>query len=142
MEDGRARPPGAPRTARRSVPAMRIALAKTPVDSQDVFLFHKTTHRVVYEQAKAGVRDCDDVILWNERGEVTESTIANVVVRKGGRLVTPPVYCGLLAGTFRGTLLASGDIEQGIITVEELKAADEIYLINSVRNWLRADLIE
>ena len=140
MEDGRARPPGAPLTARRSVPAMRIALAKTPVDSRDVFLFHKTTHRSAYEQAKAGLPDCDDVILWNERGEVTESTIANVVVRTEGVLITPPIDCGLLAGTFRETLIKSGEVAEAIISVDELRSADEIYLINSVRKWQRAVL--
>ena len=129
--------------------ASTIALAKGPVDSQDVFLFHKTTHREVYEMAKAGFSsfakatadkpDCDDVILWNERGEVTESTIANVVIRKDGKLVTPPVECGLLAGTFRRYLLEAGEIEEGIISVDDLKAADEVFLVNSVRRWQRAD---
>ena len=112
-----------------------IVLAKEPIDSTDIFLFHKTTHRAVYELAKAGLPGCDDVILWNERGEVTESTIGNIVIRMGGKLVTPPVECGLLAGTFRGHLLKVGEIEESIISIEDLKAADEIFLINSVRRW-------
>ena len=118
--------------------AVVIVLAKEPVDSQDVFLFHKTTHRTVYESAKADFPDCDDVILWNERGEVTEGTISNLVIRKEGRLITPPVECGLLAGTFREHLLKRGEIEEGIISVEELNAAKEVFLINSVRKWRKA----
>ena len=119
---------------------MRVELARESIDSQDVFLFHKTTHRAVYEKAKSDFPDCDDVILWNERGEVTESTIANVVIRKEGKLVTPPVECALLAGTFREHLLKSGEIEEGIILVDDLKVADEVFLVNSVRRWQRADL--
>jgi len=118
--------------------ASTIALAKAPVDSQNIFLFHKTTHRTMHEQAKADFPDVDEVILWNERGEVTEGCIANVVIRKGDRLVTPPVDCGLLAGTFREHLLKTGEIEEGVILVDALKTADEIFLINSVRKWRRA----
>jgi para-aminobenzoate synthetase/4-amino-4-deoxychorismate lyase len=117
-----------------------VALARESVDSQDIFLFHKTTHRDVYKNAKADFPGCDDVILWNEKAEVTESTIANVVIRKEGRLLTPPVDCGLLAGTFRGHLLKVGEIEESIISVDDLKAADAVYLINSVRKWQRVEL--
>jgi len=117
-----------------------IALAKEPVDSQDVFLFHKTTHRAVYEKAEADFPDADEVVLWNERGEVTESTIANIVVRKKDRFLTPPVECGLLAGTFREHLLKTGEIEEGTVSIGDLEAADEIFLVNSVRRWRRAEL--
>jgi para-aminobenzoate synthetase/4-amino-4-deoxychorismate lyase len=138
LEEGRAGSPSAPRTAQRSVPTLSVALAKEPIDSEHVFLFHKTTHRDVYEQARADRPDTDDVILWNERGEVTESTVANIVIRKGGRLVTPPVDSGLLAGTFRGALLASGEITEATVSIDELRSADEVYLINSVQKWKRA----
>ncbi len=115
-----------------------FCLADEPVDSGDRFRYHKTTHRTTYDTAKAAHPDMDEVVLWNERGEITEGCISNVVIRKGGRLVTPPVRCGLLAGTFRESLLASGEIEEYIITVEALRAAEEIYFINSVRKWQKA----
>jgi para-aminobenzoate synthetase/4-amino-4-deoxychorismate lyase len=112
-----------------------LATAKEPVDSGDVFLYHKTTNRSVYEKAKADFPDADDVLLYNERGEVTESCIANVVVEIDGRKITPPVSCGLLAGTFRDELLAAGEIEEGMIALDDLKRVDSIWLINSVRKW-------
>ena len=112
-----------------------LAIAKQPVDSGDVFLYHKTTNRAVYEKAKADFPEADDVLLFNERGEITESCIANVVVELDGRKVTPPVSCGLLAGTFRDELLARGEIEEGIVTLDDLKRAASVWLINSVRKW-------
>ncbi|MDF7808094.1 aminodeoxychorismate synthase component I [Pontiellaceae bacterium B12219] len=124
----------------RSVPTLRVALAKEPVDSQDLFLYHKTTHRTVYESAKANFPDHDDVILWNEKGEVTESCFGNVVVRTGDKKITPPISCGLLGGTFREYLLKSGEIEEGIIPIGDLKAADEVFLVNSVRTWQKSIL--
>ena len=113
-----------------------VALAAHPVNRSNRFLYHKTTNRAVYEAAKASRLESDDVILWNTEGEITESTIANVVVEKAGRLVTPPVECGLLAGTFRDLLLKEGKIEEGIILVDDLIAADKLFLVNSVRKWM------
>src|SRR5262249_42948757 len=84
---------------------------------------------------------CDDVIFWNERGEVTESSIANVVVLIDDELFTPPISSGLLPGTFRDQLLAEGKIRERVITVEELKNAKQLFLINSVRKWMEAELV-
>ena len=118
-----------------------VALADKPVDSANRLLFHKTTRRDFYSSALKQWPDCDDVIFWNERGEITESSIANVVVRIGDKLVTPPVESGLLAGTFRDELLAEAKIYERVITVEELLKAEEFFLINSVRKWMPAKLV-
>lgn len=118
----------------RSQP-VRLRLAATPVDREDVFLYHKTTHRVVYDRARTECSDCDDVLLWNAQGEVTESTIANIVVETEKGLITPPVECGLLAGTFRRWLLEQGKVREQKIMVEELRNAKAICLVNSVRQW-------
>jgi para-aminobenzoate synthetase/4-amino-4-deoxychorismate lyase len=112
---------------------VRIGLARSPVDASDPFLYHKTTRRSVYEEALRSNPGYADVLLYNARGEVTESTIANVLVRTGGRLCTPPVGCGLLAGTLRAWLLEEGCISERVVTVEEVLACDEVYLMNSVR---------
>jgi para-aminobenzoate synthetase/4-amino-4-deoxychorismate lyase len=122
--------------------AARLKLAPTPVDSANAFLYHKTTHRQVYEAARAACPDCDDVLLWNERGEITETCIANVVVELEGELFTPPVQCGLLPGTFRAWLLDQGKMRERVITIEALKQSECIYLINSVRKWREALLEE
>jgi para-aminobenzoate synthetase/4-amino-4-deoxychorismate lyase len=120
---------------------LRVKLALEPVNSREQSLFHKTTNRAVYNLAKASQRDCDDVVLWNERGEITESTIANVVASFDGRLVTPPLSSGLLPGTFRAELLAAGKLHERVIHKEELLAVKNFYLINSVNRWQRALLV-
>jgi para-aminobenzoate synthetase/4-amino-4-deoxychorismate lyase len=113
----------------------RIGLAEQAVSSHDIFLYHKTTHREVYDRAM-GSQPFDDVVLFNERREVTESTIANVVVEIDGKWLTPPVDCGLLAGTFREELLDKSEIEEHIVSVEELPRCERIFLINSVQKWI------
>lgn len=44
----------------------------------------------------------------------------------------------MLCGTFREHLLKTGEIKEEKISVDDLKAADEIFLINSVRKWRKA----
>jgi para-aminobenzoate synthetase/4-amino-4-deoxychorismate lyase len=121
--------------------AYRCALAAEPIDPAGVFLYHKTTRREVYEQARASRPDADAVILWNAAGEVTEATESNVVVEVDGVRVTPPVECGLLAGTFRAALLAAGELRERRVSLDELRAAPRFWLINSVRGWMDAELI-
>jgi para-aminobenzoate synthetase/4-amino-4-deoxychorismate lyase len=118
----------------------RLALAAFPVDTRDPFLYHKTTRREVYERALVAAGDCDDVLLWNKDGNITETTIGNVVVRQAGKLWTPPITCGLLAGTFRRKLLRDGEIEERTVSLAELAAAEAIFVINSVRGWIPCDL--
>lgn len=122
------------------VAPLRVAFAQTPVSSADVWLHHKTTNRAVYDSARAAVPSVDDVVLWNEREEVTESTVANVVAEIDGARVTPPVSSGLLAGTFRAELLARGQIAERVIRREELRGVP-LWLVNSVREWCRAELV-
>jgi para-aminobenzoate synthetase / 4-amino-4-deoxychorismate lyase len=112
-----------------------IALAASPIDPSNPFLYHKTTNRSLYEEAIAARPGFDDVLLYNDRGEVTESTIANVVVESAGVLLTPPVSSGLLPGTLRAHLLDEGRIQEKVIRVGELIGAPVCYLLNSVRGF-------
>lgn len=121
---------------------MRVRLAPTPIDPQNPFLYHKTTHRQVYREAQNACSDCEDVLLWNPDREVTESCIANLVIRVGDQWLTPPVRCGLLPGTYRAWLLEQHKIQEQVISVDQLKQAPEFYLINSVRGWQTAVLIQ
>ncbi|MDQ3213329.1 MAG: aminodeoxychorismate synthase component I, partial [Acidobacteriota bacterium] len=120
---------------------VRVSLAAEPVDTADVFLYHKTTRRDVYERARASRIEADAVLLWNREGEITEATEANIVVELGGDRVTPPVECGLLPGTLRAELLAAGAIIERRVRVDELQTATALWLINSVRGWLPATVI-
>jgi para-aminobenzoate synthetase/4-amino-4-deoxychorismate lyase len=120
-----------------------ISLAAEPVQSDNIFLYHKTTNRKLYDHARSLLRmKCEDVLLWNERGEITETTIANVVVQIDGTLYTPPVTCGLLPGTFRHSLIQQGKIQEKVITISMLRECEKIFLVNSVRQWREAEIIE
>ncbi|HXF73029.1 MAG TPA: bifunctional anthranilate synthase component I family protein/class IV aminotransferase [Actinomycetota bacterium] len=120
---------------------VRLALDGPSVDPADPLWFHKTTARDRYAEAAARHPDADDVLLVNLRGEVTESTIANLAVRTGGRWWTPPLGSGLLPGVFRGRLLRAGRLRERPIRAEELPAAEALALLNAVRLWRPAVLL-
>lgn len=119
----------------------RVAFAREPIDQLDPFIRHKTTRRIVYEEAKRSQPDLDDVLLWNDRGEVTESTIGNVVAEIDGVRYTPPVSSGLLGGTFRAEQLEAGTIRERVLTKADVASAARLWLINSVRRWVQATLV-
>ena len=118
----------------------RIRLATRPIDAANVFLYHKTTQRSIYDEALEAVSDCDDVLLWNAERYITETSVANVIVNIDGELFTPPVSCGLLGGTFRQWLLQQGEIRERAIHVDELAEIKSLTLINSVRGRIDAQI--
>ena len=120
---------------------VRVALAREPVRSDDEFLRHKTSRREVYEGALAAHPGADDVLLWNERGELTETCSANLVLEIEGRRLTPALSSGLLAGTFRDHLLERGEIEEEILPRTALGRATRLHLVNSVRRWCEIRLL-
>ncbi len=113
-----------------------VVLSTARVSSSDVWLRHKTTRRGIYHRARREHPAADDVLLQNERGELTESTVANLIVRLNGRWYTPPVTCGLLPGCHRARWLRTGKLAERVIRVTDLQRAEDIALINALRGWI------
>jgi para-aminobenzoate synthetase/4-amino-4-deoxychorismate lyase len=121
---------------------IRLALDDVPVDPSDVFLFHKTTVRRRYEDARARHPEADDALLINIRGQITETSVANVAAKLDGRWWTPPIDAGLLPGTERAARLAEGAMAERAIAIDEARTADDLAVFSSVRGWRRAVLID
>jgi len=116
--------------------AASLMLSAERTDSADLFLRHKTTRRVMYDRVFAEARRSgfDDALFVNERGEVTECAIHNLMIARDGKLLTPPVTCGLLPGIYRQSLLSTHlEIQEATLTIEDLLFADGIFIFNSVR---------
>ena len=131
-----------PDEANASNRTVQVGLTTKPVDSRDRFLYHKTTHRMIYDTAAAAAPDLDDIILFNEKGHVTETTVANLVIKRGVSWITPPVSSGLLAGTYRAHLLEKKTVSENVVHVDEIRRGAWLYRINSVRGWDRLEICE
>ncbi|MGH1407306.1 MAG: aminodeoxychorismate synthase component I [Rhodomicrobiaceae bacterium] len=127
-----------------------IALADEEMQSKNLFLYHKTTNRAFYDDArialqeqarKNGAEKLDEVIFQNEKGELTEGSFTNIFVKVNGELKTPAIASGLLPGTLRQSLIEQGKATEEILTIKDVLSAEEIYVGNSVRGLIRAKLI-
>ncbi|MGZ8602358.1 MAG: aminodeoxychorismate synthase component I [Actinomycetota bacterium] len=122
---------------------VRVAVDRGhPVDHTDPMMFHKNSLRGVYEEARARHPDADEVLLVNDRGEITEATIANVAVSLDGRWVTPPLDAGLLPGVGREVALEEGWLVEGTVRPDDLRRADAIELLSDVRGRRRVLLVD
>ncbi len=118
-----------------------VGLSRTRTQSSSTWLFHKTTMRELYDAAhqQAVSAGLLDLVFCNERGEVTEGAISNIIIEKDGRFFTPPLDCGVLPGVMRQKLMgddSSTNLEERILFPEELLQADRIFICNSVRGVL------
>ena len=115
----------------------RIDLARVATDSSSPWVFHKTTRREVYDHELQRVREKGfvDCCFLNERNELTEGCISNIILYRQGNYATPFLHCGLLAGIMRKQLLADKlvPLREEVLTLEDLRQADALFLCNSVR---------
>jgi para-aminobenzoate synthetase/4-amino-4-deoxychorismate lyase len=118
-----------------AVPPAPIALARQQVDASDPFLYHKTTRRAVFDRAKQEHPDCYDVLFLNQHDQLTEGSFNTLVVLLQGELLTPALACGLLPGVLREELLAVGAVREAVLPLDDLRKAERIWLVNSVRGW-------
>lgn len=123
---------------------LKVRLAARTTLSTDCFLFHKTTHRHRYDEAfhTAMAADFDEVLFRNERGEITEGAISNVLVRMGKQWFTPPLRCGLLPGIWRAAAMCELRAKERVLTPADLDCADAVVLGNSVRGPAPMGMIE
>jgi para-aminobenzoate synthetase/4-amino-4-deoxychorismate lyase len=123
----------------RTMPVL-LAIDDDPVSSQSTMLFHKTTRRDAYNRRRRKFPRADDVVLINERGECTETTIANIVARLGDSWFTPPLSTGCLPGIGRARLVDAGVVTEAILRPEDLRGAGDLAVVSSLRGWQRATL--
>lgn len=113
----------------------KIKISPVRVSSKDLFLYHKTNFRPYYEKSFQAIKNGEfyDEIFFNERNELTEGARSNIIIKKDGQYYTPPVSCGLLNGIYRQYFIKNNNCKEKILYKEDLKSADKIYCVNSVR---------
>ena len=124
---------------------VKVTVSDIRTDKTDHFLYHKTTKREIYTAELERIRKegCYEVLFLNCEEEVTEGAISNIIMRKGEEFFTPPLSCGLLCGTYREHLIETGSIplKEKVLRLEDLKNADELFIVNSVMKMVRAELV-
>ncbi len=140
-EDGRVSATTTPLPEQAADWVMRFVVSDTRLSASNPFLYHKTTRRELYDSEWQQAHDqhgADEVIYLNESGELAEGSRTTIFIERDGKLLTPRLEAGLLPGTLRAELLASGRAIEARLTLEDLGNAEAIYLGNSVRGLVRA----
>jgi 4-amino-4-deoxychorismate lyase len=95
------------------------------------------SHAQAWKMAKT-----PEVVVLNEHGHVASAARGNIFWRRDGRLFTPAHEAGCRRGVVRGFVLARENVEEGHFLVEELLAAEEIFLTNSMRGIIPVRRVE
>lgn len=141
-EDGGVTVTTAPQPAAPADAVMQYVVSDNRLNSSDLFLYHKTTRRELYDREWKHYADtlgADEVVYLNEAGELAEGSRTSIFIARDGKLLTPRLAAGVLPGTLRAALLDEGRAEEARLTIQDLNGAAEIYLGNSVRGLVRAE---
>jgi branched-chain amino acid aminotransferase len=131
--------------------AKKTSLLITTADFRPVAEQFKLTvspYRVNTTSPLAGVKSCnylehliavdaakshgfDEVIRFNERGEIASAAMANVFWLNGGKLYTPSLKTGCLPGTTREFILENLECREIDAGIGELQKANEIFLTSA-----------
>ena len=104
-------------------------------DLNQSFTYFKTTYRPHLSLGK------QEIIYYNTRGELLETSIGNLVLKIAGKLYTPPIRLGILPGIYRQHLLETGQVEEKVLTLKDLARAEAIYGCNAVRGLYELQVI-
>ena len=74
----------------------------------------------------------DEAILLNTQGNIADGSISNIFVIIGDEIFTPPVKDGALPGVVRSMLLEDFQIEERVLSLQELMDAEEVFLTNAL----------
>lgn len=121
-----------------------IKLSSFAIESANSFLYHKTSYRPWYEKSFEKIRSGEiyDEIFFNEKDELTEGARTNIVLQLDGKLYTPKLSCGLLNGILREKLIKEKKVFERVLHRNDLKNAQKIFCINSVRGITEVTLMK
>jgi para-aminobenzoate synthetase/4-amino-4-deoxychorismate lyase len=118
---------------------VRLQLAGQPFEAaHGEFVRHKTTRRAHYAAFAPTEPGVFDTLLWNEAGEITETTFGNIAALLDGQWITPPLACGLLPGVGRALALRDGRVKEQVLHVADVPRVARWAFINSLRGWVDA----
>ena len=123
--------------------AWRCTVSAIQIDSQDPLRRHKTSIRALYSAEFESARDrgYDEVVFFNEHGELCEGSRSNIFIRNGRNWRTPPIESGVLPGVYRRHLIAMlPNVSETTLRIDDIVDAEDIYLCNAVIGLMPAQI--
>lgn len=121
----------------------RLGIAKTRLRHGDPLLKHKTTRRELYVAAREEFSrdEVDEVLLFNDLGQLCEGTITTVFLDNGNKVwLTPDLSCGVLSGVLREDLLRKKIVSEAVLKLDDVLNAHQIFVGNSLRGLIKTNI--
>ena len=112
---------------------LQAKLTEQKLDLATPFTYFKTSQRDHLSQSD------HEQIFHLPDGTLLETTIGNLVLEIEGQLYTPPAHLPLLDGIYRRHLLETQQVEEKLLTLNDLIDADRIYACNALRGLYELD---
>ena len=112
---------------------LQAQLTEQKLDLATPFTYFKTSQRDHLSQSD------HEQIFHLPDGTLLETTIGNLVLEIEGQLYTPPAHLPLLDGIYRRHLLETQQVEEKLLTLNDLTDADRIYACNALRGLYELD---
>ena len=112
---------------------LQAKLTEQKLDLATPFTYFKTSQRDHLSQSD------HEQIFHLPDGSLLETTIGNLVLEIEGQLYTPPAHLPLLDGIYRRHLLETQQVEEKLLTLNDLTDADRIYACNALRGLYELD---
>ena len=119
---------------------LQLTIASSPINRHSPLLYYSTTYPL-FDQYVISQPHKDALLLWNERGELTQTTVGNIVIEQNGELCTPPLASGVVPGTFRAELLNTEKIKETTLYLEDVLFCGRAWIIDSIYRWRDALLV-
>lgn len=116
-------------------PSIDLTIGDWRVDEASPLAGLKTTSYADYSVAMRGAQaeGFDDALLGDTRGDLCETTTANVFYVLGGVIRTPTLSSGCLPGIARGLVLELCDVSELDEPLSVLAGASEVFVTSSLR---------
>lgn len=118
-----------------------VSIRRNPVEALNPAIKASNLLNNALATREAYAKGAFEAILLNTRDEVAEGAGSNVFIVKAGRLLTPPLSCGLLAGITRELVLEIAPaigvpFEERVLSADDLKNADELFITSTLKELL------
>ncbi len=123
---------------------VKLSLCAEPLSLEVQEYRHKWDRRDFYDGQRKRIQaltGCDEILFLNAQGELCEGSFTTVFIEALGTMFTPHRSSGQLPGILRQDLLDRGKVDEVVLTIDDLINADAIWVGNSLRGLMRAELL-
>lgn len=123
---------------------VELCTSEVKRNSTSIMTYIKSTCYIenILEKEKAIEAGYNDALFFNEKGNLSETSCANIFLVRDNMIFTPRVSDGLLNGIIRNWIINNYNVIEKSIKYEELKECQEVFISNSLMGVMSVTKID